>query len=41
MIKIRSIVVLITHIVIIIQKPAREAKARIWAVVPLKKVTAY
>jgi hypothetical protein len=38
MIRIWSIVALITHIVIIIKKPVREAKARIWAVVPLKEV---
>jgi uncharacterized membrane protein len=37
MIRIRSIVALITHIVIIIKKPAREGKARIWAVVSLKE----
>jgi hypothetical protein len=30
-------VALITHIIIIIKKPAREAKAQIWAVVPLKE----
>jgi hypothetical protein len=30
-------VVLITHIIIIIKKPVREAKARIWAVVPLEE----
>jgi hypothetical protein len=37
MIRIRSIVALITHIVINITKPVREAKARIWAVVSLKE----
>jgi hypothetical protein len=31
------IVALIIHIVVIIKKPARETKARIWAVVPFKE----